>query len=259
MKQRTRPPAWRWVLGLVLLTGHLAVTSPAEAAISCLTSQEGPSSRFAGSKYVGPTNQYGASAVISHRYGVLCDGQGRATNANTVWTALGAGDDRYAQIGTLRREGEPRNHFFFETQRFLTVTYQRTHYDMFDVNDGTNRFWVQLVPAADGVGTWHLRLNIDSSIMGVTGWDPFSQDGWKTGHGFGAWSGETKFLGSDMPGSTYNPSVLAQLSTQGFNGGGETWRPQYSGDNMAGMSPGGSRYGFAWTYADAFKIWTIGT
>jgi hypothetical protein len=182
------------------------------------------------------------------------------SNTTSAWSMLSstANNQTYAQIGVKRGFGEPSNSFFYEFKGNNGAPPQL--HVLFGVSNGTNRFWVQLVPPADGIRNWHLRLNIDNTIQGYTWWDPFSATGFNSSKAYPVWSGETHYLGTDIMGSTYSPTTFDSLTVQQFTASGaEYWRPQYSGDNTRGATPGGYRYGFAWTYSDSFKIWTYGT
>jgi hypothetical protein len=103
-------------------------------------------------------------------------------------------------------------------------------------------------------------MNIDNTIQGYTWWDPFTPNGFNSSKAFPLWSGETHYHGTDIEGSSPNPTTFNSLTVQQFNSSGtEYWRSQYSGDSTRGAAPGRYRYGFAWTYSDSFKIWTFGT
>jgi hypothetical protein len=66
------------------------------------------------------------------------------------------------------------------------------------------------------------------------------------------WTGETKFEGSDMPGTNSVRAFNRGLQVQQFN-------DQFSNNlpTLFGTVPGGSRYGFNRPATQQFEIWTF--
>jgi hypothetical protein len=221
-----------------------------------MLSQTGFAPRFDGEVRVSGPTALGASAVVSHRMGNICDSV-HFGNTTSAWSMLAAGGNvqAYAQIGVLRLWGQSSNWFFYEYRNAAGNDVQQ---QLFPVQNGTNRFWVQLVPPADGVPNWHLRMNIDATIEAYTPWDPFSAGGFNTAGSSPQWLGETHYRFTDIDGGTYSPTRFESVASQARGAQGqEIWNSEF-GSTTTHINDD-SRYGFAYTYSDAFNIWTVGT
>ena len=257
------------LLSVTLLAASASViqASPAPAQPNCLSNYGSLFSGMTTSSTSSPFVSYvGASALLVPRYGHLCDYNPNGhdpnvtnpgANFNVGWSmaANGQGRPYYAQTGYYRGWGQ-NTYFFWEHRGAWAGTFTRSvEYARGAINmGGINRYWVQFV------GDWRsnawYRLNIDSTIIGETPWNPYAVNGLNIGND-GAraqFSGETKYQGSDMPGTQSVPALFQGLELQRNDGPG-TWTTAMP--TFYGAGPGGYRYGFQRDTTRSFKIWTF--
>lgn len=249
----------------LLAASSLAViTAAPAAAIDCLS---GYGSLWDGmaSTASGPGGTYeGVVAHMNANYGALCDTgthdpgyePNSLGNFNYVYVMVAqngsAGANRgYAQMGYYRGWAE---------QSYFTAEYRKNSSDTFHRNvrwdigpltyGGMNQYWVQWVPDNGG----QFRMNIDLSVIDVTPWNPYSSTAFNP-NGQGVfelhWEGETKYSGSDIPGSTSDYSYFEGMQVQLIN-------DSFSGTlpSLGGVIPTSSRYGRCCFGNNTFVIYT---
>lgn len=239
---------------------YTAVVGPAVAQPDCLPNY---GSRFAGltTQGNGPGGTFeGGSAHLIARFGSLCDSGSHDPNVNFnyVFTMLlsnlvatDPANAGYAQIGYYRGWGQS-TYFTTEYRRNYDSFFRAIRYDYGPLNyGGDNQFWVQWVPDNGG----QLRLNIDLTTMTTTPWNPYADSALGPAiHGpmRVEWTGETKYDGSDMPGTNSVRAYTYGLQVQQFNDSFSSNLP-----SLFGVIPGGFRYGFNRPTIHSYEIWTF--
>jgi hypothetical protein len=205
--------------GLLLSTIFVVIRALPASAAGC---ESGYGSLFDGfySTATGPGGSYeGASAVLIDNSAPICDGSPVPAdeNFNYVFTMIhqnnsapGGADYGYAQIGFFRYWGGC-TYFTSESDSGYPAGYYRNIHTEFGClkANGRNQYWEQYVQAANG-GSGGLRLNVDSTIMDTTLFNPFTSWCQQCGPFHTEFLGETKYLGTSMPTSNFS-SMQVQL------------------------------------------------
>lgn len=236
---------------LVMATSSLVAGTAAAEVYNCTPNGQVAGNYFDG-MYQPNANYIGVSALITVRYGAVCDtdqsqydrNTGAVGNFVTAWTMIADSAGRgWLQSGYLRAYGQPMVHVSqFYNPNFYGGPVTRFGSEI--LAGEVHRYWQQYYP--DSEGEWH--SNVDSTRFintspGVLtyGWAGYSQQ----------FFGETRYLSSDMPGGVSYPSSFDSIQVQVSP---TDWvfipSPFLTGLNQ------NSRWAYNPTSSTSFDIWT---
>ena len=251
MRSLRRSVGFVGVAAIVLSMVAVVDSTTASATVPCLSAY---GSEFAGllSQQSGPGGTYeGASSQIDVGNGPICDtGSHGQDNFHFVWSMIAenesAGGARgYVQSGYLR---------YWNGCTYWTTEYNKGPGDTFHrhihTEDGcktfgSNRYWVQYIPS-----TGFERMNVDSTVLDTTPWDIYVE--WAAHLPFEPeFSGETKYIGSDIPGTSSNTTTLGSLQVQQFSDAWSSTLPSF-----LSICPWPVRYVRTGLSGNAFQIYS---
>lgn len=202
------------LLGPLFYVASVALPAPQAAAqISCISAQK---SLFDGYYTTGVDdsgrNFIGTSADEVNNTAPICTtgSTNPASNFIFVWnmvhdnnSAPGGTTNNYAQMGFF--EGYGQCMYFADEYGYYPNTPLRvvhTEYGCLTPNS-VNRYWVQYGANDPCTGHSDMRLNVDTTIMNCTPFDPATAWPYGYGHWLTEFNGETKYLGSNVPNSQF--------------------------------------------------------
>ena len=243
----------RTVVLVGLLSGAIVIpTTSASAYVFCRTSY---GSRFAGYLTSGSDSSglsfEGTKANIENNTGPICDDDESTLNFNTTWVMISenesAGGGRgYAQSGYFRYWGSC-TYWYSEYRKNPSDSYHRTIHTGYGCRTGSGSDF-SVVWGRSGVANESLIAGSPSSgtVLGSTPWDPFAA--WSSAGNFEPEiSSETKYIGSDVPGTSADPTNITSVELQNFDNSWTTstqtlpsmndicpWPVRYSKSNFGG-------------------------
>jgi hypothetical protein len=200
-------------LSLCASFGVFAVAEDSASAASCSAAKNLQATYYTG-YYAGsqPDTYEGASAMLTDRGGyVLCttDTNG-GVNFSTSWVMIQTDASHYAQSGTMYRWGYGSCVKRWAEQTPPTGSFQDFYIGGCSSPGAVNRYWEQTLYVSSG---WHVRSNIDTTIIRQSTFSPFDWPNGPIGLGFAS---ETYHYESDIPGTSTNRQDWSSMQAQRF-------------------------------------------
>lgn len=193
----------------------------------------------------------GTSSQISINSGPICDTGGHdQSNFNYVWAMiaenLSTGANRgYAQVGYMRWWGSCR-YFTAEYRRGPEEFFHRTiDLDHGCLPNGTTRFRVRYQAS-----TGFEQMLEASQVISSTPWSIFLE--WASPYS-NEFSGETKYVGSNIPGVASDKTSFSTMQVQLFEG--DSWTDNLP-NNFLRICPFPERYLRSGINNNGFNLWT---
>jgi len=197
-----------------------------------------------------PLAYEGVSANITDRGGyLLCTtNTNGGQNFSTSWTMVYGHNTAYAQSGTMYRFGYGScGQRWAEQKQDDAHTFVDFYLGGCSNPGETHRYWQQALFVN---GNWHVRSNIDTTVIRESSFSPFSN--WTAPFGVG-YSAESYFVENNIPGSL---AAKQDYSTMQVQAEDDKWYGSCGNVNLGRYNQNSSRWGVDSVSCSHVRTWT---